>query len=1329
MAEWRQIILSGSEAELSTLSVDSNITASIISGSQFSGSFSGSFFGDGSGLTGIPDGPPGPQGVQGPIGLPGPQGTQGVQGNDGDPGPQGIQGIQGVQGAQGIQGVQGAQGVQGVQGEGIQGVQGVQGAQGVQGVQGEGIQGSQGAQGLQGTQGVQGDLGPTGPQGVQGAQGVQGSQAAQGAQGTDGTFGGATFDYTFDTSTSINPGSGEIRLNNTSQSGSTALYIDYLDDNGTNIKSFLQTVDSVTSTIKGHVRLSNRTDSTQFLLFQITEVTFYDSDTYADVTIASGDGSEVSPFSDDEDIVASFVTTGDKGDTGPTGPQGVQGPQSAQGVQGVQGVQGPQSAQGVQGAQGLTGVQGSQGVQGIQGAQGVQGSQAAQGAQGVQGNTGQTAGLSYTYSTSTDMAGASGQIRFNNTTIGSATQIAIAQVDADGNTMTDLLAKQSQFIIYKENDRTNLITIADSDVDTVNGTRTLFDVSASDVELNGSFSDGDNIILQYVKNGSVGSQGPTGPTGPTGVQGSTGPTGPTGVQGSTGPTGPTGVQGSTGPTGPTGVQGPTGPQGVQGVQGVQGPIGPAILTYLYEYVTPGTSNPGSGEIRFDSATPSSVTSVKIHDTTQNANDVITIFSNIDANLSDVKGYLRVSKEANGTQFFDYEIDEITINSDIITVTLDQQGGTASSFTNGDNVFIALNRTGDKGTQGATGTPSNITGPQGPTGDDGSPGPQGAQGTEGAGSVLNYAYTYRTVALADPSSGEIRFNNNTPSNVGSVRIHDTDDNGNDLSQIFSDIDANLSDVKGYLRVINESNGTIYYDYSMDTISQSGNIITVTLNQQGGTANSFTDNSSVVISLNRTGDLGSQGPSGPTGPQGAAGIQGLQGLQGPIGTPSNIVGPTGPGGPQGVQGIQGFSGMPSSVQGPTGTTGPTGPQGSSGPNIAPLSYEYSYRTQSLADPSSGELKFDSNTPSTATEVRIHDTDDNGNDVTTIFSTIDANLSDVKGYLRILNASNGTIFYDYEIDEITQLGDIITVTLDQQGGTANSFGDNSSVFISLNRTGDLGSQGPTGPGGTGPQGPTGTPSNTAGPTGPSGPQGATGAPSNAVGPTGPTGPAGPQGPTGVPSNAVGPQGPTGTPSNTAGPTGPTGPVGPTGPTAQGITGPTGPTGIQGPTGSTGPVGPTGPTAQGTTGPTGPAGPTGPTGVQGPTGSPIGTGTNLEVNSLGVGTPASGTAGNIRATNDIIAYYSSDERLKTNITYIDNAIRKIKQISGVEFDWIPVEGIHENKGHDIGVIAQEIEKVLPEVVTTRDNGYKAVKYEKIIALLIQAIKEQQDQIDQLSK
>jgi len=127
------------------------------------------------------------------------------------------------------------------------------------------------------------------------------------------------------------------------------------------------------------------------------------------------------------------------------------------------------------------------------------------------------------------------------------------------------------------------------------------------------------------------------------------------------------------------------------------------------------------------------------------------------------------------------------------------------------------------------------------------------------------------------------------------------------------------------------------------------------------------------------------------------------------------------------------------------------------------------------------------------------------------------------------------------------------------------------------------------------------------------------------------------------------------------------------------------------------------------------------------VGTNGMQLTSSLGVGTSASGTTGEIRATNDITAYYSSDKRLKDNITPITEPLFKISKLGGYTFDWIPKEGIHSHEGRDVGVIAQEVEEVLPEVTTTRDNGYKAVKYEKIVPLLIECIKEQQSQIDEL--
>ena len=117
----------------------------------------------------------------------------------------------------------------------------------------------------------------------------------------------------------------------------------------------------------------------------------------------------------------------------------------------------------------------------------------------------------------------------------------------------------------------------------------------------------------------------------------------------------------------------------------------------------------------------------------------------------------------------------------------------------------------------------------------------------------------------------------------------------------------------------------------------------------------------------------------------------------------------------------------------------------------------------------------------------------------------------------------------------------------------------------------------------------------------------------------------------------------------------------------------------------------------------------------------------AMGLGKTPTDTAGRFEATNDIVAFASSDIRWKTNVTNIPNALDKLSKINGVSFDWIEDTPIHGNTGHDIGVIAQEIEVILPEIVSTRESGMKAVQYEKIIPLLIEAIKEQQKQIDEL--
>jgi hypothetical protein len=124
-----------------------------------------------------------------------------------------------------------------------------------------------------------------------------------------------------------------------------------------------------------------------------------------------------------------------------------------------------------------------------------------------------------------------------------------------------------------------------------------------------------------------------------------------------------------------------------------------------------------------------------------------------------------------------------------------------------------------------------------------------------------------------------------------------------------------------------------------------------------------------------------------------------------------------------------------------------------------------------------------------------------------------------------------------------------------------------------------------------------------------------------------------------------------------------------------------------------------------------------------------NVRFGSLGIGMAASGTSGRIDASNDIVAFSTSDIRLKENIVPIENALDKISKISGNTYDWkVELKDVHGYEGNDVGVIAQEVEAVLPQLVQDRDNGYKAVKYDKLVALLIEGIKEQQTQIHNLT-
>lgn len=100
---------------------------------------------------------------------------------------------------------------------------------------------------------------------------------------------------------------------------------------------------------------------------------------------------------------------------------------------------------------------------------------------------------------------------------------------------------------------------------------------------------------------------------------------------------------------------------------------------------------------------------------------------------------------------------------------------------------------------------------------------------------------------------------------------------------------------------------------------------------------------------------------------------------------------------------------------------------------------------------------------------------------------------------------------------------------------------------------------------------------------------------------------------------------------------------------------------------------------------------------------------------------------TGDVVAFSLSDKNLKNNIKPIENCLEKVLSLDAIEFEWNNLQSTY--KGKDIGLIAQQVEKIAPEIVETRRNGFKAIKYEKITALLVGAIKEQQAIIDSIEK
>ena len=125
----------------------------------------------------------------------------------------------------------------------------------------------------------------------------------------------------------------------------------------------------------------------------------------------------------------------------------------------------------------------------------------------------------------------------------------------------------------------------------------------------------------------------------------------------------------------------------------------------------------------------------------------------------------------------------------------------------------------------------------------------------------------------------------------------------------------------------------------------------------------------------------------------------------------------------------------------------------------------------------------------------------------------------------------------------------------------------------------------------------------------------------------------------------------------------------------------------------------------------------------------TNIDYYAAGVITGRLEDDGTLTVTGDMVAYGSpSDKRLKENIKPIESALDKAMKLQGVTFDWKENDSILDIK-EDIGFIAQDVQKVVPELVRENDNGMLSMRHQGIAPILLEAIKELKAEIEELKK
>ena len=597
-------------------------------------------------------------------------------------------------------------------------------------------------------------------------------------------------------------------------------------------------------------------------------------------------------------------------------------------------------------------------------------------------------------------------------------------------------------------------------------------------------------------NGATGAQGEPGVTGPagsngaTGAQGATGPTGSNGATGAqgepgaTGSNGATGAQGEPGVTGPAGSNGATGAQGEPGVTGATGSNGQSTSYYTYQAKTTTTSPPpGSGYVIWNNATQTASSQLTFSHLTQLGIDV-----DIFLNLLKVGDTIIIQDSSNSNNYQSWTVNGTLggIPNTYVTVPVSYVAG-GYSFTNNQNIIVAILTSGPIGITGATGA-GGALGYYGNFYDTTSQ-PLVSPGTAqivringNQGSVGFSLSGTGTVVIANPGTYTMIYSiqlKNTDNNIHYADIwlrYNGSDYPNSTTRFHVPARKNAGEL-GYAVATVNFVGTSVAPGDYVELWWHADSTAVSIEYlPAGVAPVHPATPSVIATFTQVmyTQLGPTGASGATGPQGATGNNGA-------------TGPTGSNGANGATGATGSNG----ANGATGSVGPTGGQGALGNfggDSVLMTGNYYSSSPSLF---SGFIAFISTNsgPTGTFQIDISNTDAQSGDITNWNAELITSTNPIKGYLRVSADGSSNNYAIYRIDSGTSgVGYYsLNVTPISSNGTINSY---ASVVVSFARTGDIGVTGPTGNNGAnGVTGPTGN-NGTNGVTGPTGSQGATGA-----------------------------------------------------------------------------------------------------------------------------------------------------------------------------------------------------------------------------------------------